>query len=112
MTDKELLACAIEFDMGPEPLLMGKYIIENVPWWERYPYDAVRHRISIRRMAGPDTPDRWAIFQCGNHCLAKTGRFEYQPTNSSRTEAFFKRCRYASLEVAVAYYQAWRDGQY
>lgn len=34
--------------------------------------------------------------------LNKNGEWEYQPLPSSRTEDFYQRCRYATLEEAVA----------
>lgn len=48
---------------------------------------------------------RWAIYETSSHgaaCLSREGDWEFEPTPSSRDEEFFARCRYASLEEAVA----------
>lgn len=107
LTDKELLERATEFDMGPMPILNGRAF-----WWEKYPAEGRRYRMSVRKMGNPDPdgPDRWAIFgDSDRSCLAKTGRFEYQSLPSSRTDAFYQRCRYDSLEEAITYCQKWMD---
>ena len=44
---------------------------------------------------------RWAIRQIGA-CFNKRGKWEYEPIPSSRTEAFFKRCRWDTAEDAIA----------
>src|SRR5581483_10521950 len=66
--DKELLKLACEFDLGPEPILNGRY-----KWWEKYPKDARSHHIYVKNMGHPDGgPDRWGIFKEGNSsCLNK-----------------------------------------
>lgn len=43
---------------------------------------------------------RWAIRDAG-YCMAKDGRWEYEPLPSSRTDAFLKRCRYNSVKDAL-----------
>lgn len=56
--------------------------------------------ITIENVRQPDGPDRWAIRK-GGSCLAKDGNWEFEPLPSSRSEAFFMRCRYATLESAL-----------
>lgn len=41
----------------------------------------------------------------GQLVLNKKGMWEYEPSPSNRTEAFFRRCRYASKEEAYTAYQ-------
>ena len=48
-------------------------------------------------------PDKYAIRR-GRSCLNKLGEWEYEPFPSNRTEEFFERCRYSSLEEALEYY--------
>lgn len=50
----------------------------------------------------------WAIRRMGGSCLNKKGEWEYEPMPSSRTAAFFKRCRWPTAEAA---YQAWEAVQ-
>lgn len=51
---------------------------------------------------------RWAIRE-GRACLNKKGEWEHEPMPSSRTDAFFNRCRWNSAEAAIKF---WRDGQH
>lgn len=46
---------------------------------------------------------RWAVRKTGS-CLAKDGEWEYEPIPSSRDDEFYKRCRFDSLEDAIAAY--------
>ena len=48
----------------------------------------------------------WAIRERGA-CLNKRGEWEFEPMPSSRTPAFFKRCRFKSAEAALDF---WRKG--
>ncbi len=61
-------------------------------------------RVVIDLVGNPENVVRWAIRQAG-FCLNRKGDWEYEPIPSSRTEAFFKRCRFNTLEDAVA---AWK----
>src|SRR5262249_25254815 len=44
-----------------------------------------------------------AIRQLGA-CYNKSGKWEYEPMPSSRTEAFFKRCRWGSPDAALKFW--------
>ena len=100
MTNEELLAIAIE--MGPEPICNGK-----VDWW-RPEYDS-SNNVCVRNSGHPDHgPDRWSICKNQTFCLSKTGEWEWTPRNSEKTEDFFDRCRYASRDEAIDYYQRWK----
>jgi hypothetical protein len=63
--------------------------------------------VLLDRVPGP-AGDRWAIRAWG-YCLNRDGKWDYEPMPSSRTDAFFARCRYATPEEAL---QAWarREG--
>lgn len=49
--------------------------------------------------------ERWAVTRAGS-CLNKGGGWEYEPSPSSRTEAFFERTRWATAEAAAEAYLA------
>jgi hypothetical protein len=100
--DDELLKMAVEFDLGPEPLLGGHPF-----WWERY-RDSVRlHAVSVKNVGSHnDGPDRWAI-RSVHGCLNKSGEWEYEGMPSSRDDDFYRRCRYDSVHEAVLYYRRW-----
>jgi hypothetical protein len=104
--DHELLAMACEFDMGPEPILMGK-----LDWWKRYPLDAMMHHVYVKNMKNPDPEesDRWAILKEGRgSCLSKEGEWVYQPSPSNREDDFYDLCRYSSAQEAIEYYRRWK----
>jgi hypothetical protein len=56
----------------------------------------------VKQRAGPDL---WAIREKGA-CLNKQGEWEIEPIPSSRTKAFFKRCRFKSAEAAFMFWKA------
>ena len=47
--------------------------------------------------------EKWAVRKGGN-CLTKTGEWEWEPMPSSRTDDFYERCRFESLEKALQTY--------
>lgn len=106
LPDDELLAMAIEFNLGPEPILNGKTF-----WWKDYPDETRTHSIVARNTGSPDPsqPDRWAIMRNECWCLNKEGQWEYQPMPSSRREDFYARCRYTSVREAIGYYERWKQ---
>lgn len=68
-------------------------------------YDAVSfHRMCSRDYEGV----RVAVRRMGE-CLSIDGKWEVEPTPSSRDGAFYDRCRFASLGEAVAAYKKWKD---
>lgn len=108
ISPEELLSTACEFDLGPEPLLMGNY-----KWWEKYPKEARQHHVYVKNMGNPEAggPDRWGIFRDGNSiCLNKSGEWVWQSMPSSRTEDFYDLCRYDSVHEAIGYYKLWYAG--
>ena len=42
---------------------------------------------------------KWAVRR-GGSCLSKKGEWVYEPLPSSRTESFYKRCRFDTFEAA------------
>lgn len=104
MTSEELLAIATDFDMGPEPIVMGK-----IDWWN--PNCDSFDNVIVHNSRNPDhgKPDRWSIVKGGSFCLSKTGEWEWTPRNSEKTEDFFERCRYSSRDEAIEYYQRWKS---
>ena len=58
--------------------------------------------IHISERRRPDGSPRWSI-DSNTGVLNKKGIWEYEPSPSNRTEAFFKRCRFASLEKAKTF---------
>ena len=103
MTNEELLAIAIEFNMGPEPILNGKF-----DWWK--PGMDSFYNVKVHNSGHPDGgPDRWSILKGGSFCLSKSGEWEWQPRNSEKTEDFYNRCRYDSRDEAIEYYQRWKS---
>ncbi len=58
--------------------------------------------IIIRRTVSPFYDgDKFAV-SSGRYCLSKRGEMVYEPLPSSRTKAFYKRCRFDSFDDAVA----------
>lgn len=103
--DSELLQMAIEFDLGPEPLVCGRPL-----WWHYFVDDVRQHRVTVKNMGNPDEkgPDRWGIFGAFG-CLNKMGEWEYQGLPSSRRDDFYQRCRYDSVHEAIYYYRRWSE---
>jgi len=58
----------------------------------------------LKAMRQRDGTTRWAVQNQFRMCLNKQGEWEYEPSSSERTEAFFERCRWATAKDA---YQAW-----
>jgi len=62
--------------------------------------------LNLRR--GDHGAKRWAISEMG-YVLNKKGRWEMEPIPSSRTDAFYRRCRFDTAEEALAF---WRKGKH
>lgn len=56
--------------------------------------------ITIEQCRQRDDGVKFAVRQ-GAACLKKTGKWEYEPMPSSRTDAFLNRCRFDSFGLAV-----------
>ena len=56
--------------------------------------------VRLERVQQIDGSDLWAIREKGC-CLNKQGEWEIEPIPSSRTSAFYKRCRWKSAEAAL-----------
>jgi len=72
-------------------------------WTKRRQYEAYDPwAISIQRTNSPFYEgERFAVRRIGD-CLSKDGQWEYEPTPSSRDDAFYARCRFDTFEDAVA----------
>jgi len=67
-------------------------------------------RISIEQRRGRDGRDRWAVLR-NELVLNSDGEWEYEPSPSSRDEAFLKRCRYADLTSASLALVRWLNNR-
>lgn len=59
--------------------------------------------VTLDRVPQREGMPLWAIRESGA-CLNKQGEWELEPMPSSRTKAFFRRCRWKSAEVALAFW--------
>jgi hypothetical protein len=66
------------------------------------------NKVTVSLRSDSTTPI-WAVVWNGN-CLAKDGKWEYEPSPSRRDEAFLARCRFNSLDEAWAAAQAAMEG--
>ena len=77
-----------------------KVLVYEIDGWK----DLIEVRLEcVKQMDGSDM---WAIREKGC-CLNKQGEWEIEPIPSSRTSAFYKRCRWNSAEAALKF---WRKG--
>lgn len=61
-------------------------------------------RDGVRAINTSIDPPRWAIKSAENVCLSKAHKkWTFEPFPSSRDEAFYEDCRWASLEEAIAF---------
>ena len=101
MTNEELLACAVEFDAGPPPILNGQLF--NPEW-----ADAERYRVRIVQRFNAQTKlYKWAIHD-GFHDLTKAGSWEYARSGSTTRADYLKRCRYETVHEAFDHYLRWK----
>lgn len=78
-----------------------KVLVYELDVWK----DAIEVRLEcVRQINGPDL---WAIREKGC-CLNKQGEWELEPIPSSRTDAFYKRCRWETAEDALKF---WNNGR-
>lgn len=70
-------------------------------------FDELTHRgAKIQRMRGRGVI-RWAVYsEPMGYALNRSGEWEWEPQPSSRDDAFFARCRFATPEEALAVYRA------
>lgn len=65
--------------------------------------------IRIDRCIQPDNSSLWAI-RSGGFCLNKQGNWEFEPIPSSRTNKFYKDCRFNSMDEAIKFAQSALNG--
>lgn len=56
----------------------------------------------IHRCVSPFYKGEKFAVRRGRSCLNKKSEWEYEPLPSSRTDAFYRRCRFSKIEDAVA----------
>lgn len=80
----------------------------RLPWTHYYNSDAAHSWASIEatKFDEKGQPTKWCILE-GGSCLAIDGEFEYEPQPSSRSEAFFERTRFNTVEEAYAMAEKW-----
>lgn len=61
-------------------------------------------RVSIDECPQLKGLPQFAIRKDGD-CMNKQSKWEYEPLPSSRTNAFFKRCRFKTFEAAAKVYE-------
>jgi hypothetical protein len=97
MTDKELLALAVEFDGGHQPVLNMHYITpEHISTWS----DSYSHHDFVCLAVGEDGTRRWKVMRNSHLVLNKKGWLEHESFPSSRTDKFFQRTRFDTLDEA------------
>jgi hypothetical protein len=67
----------------------------------RIPGTGLLSPVHLERCERPEGDARWAIRHAGC-CLNRKAEWEFEPIPSSRTDAFFARCRYDTIEEALA----------
>lgn len=87
---------------------MTRYVQELIPtvymFIDHCSPTAPLPRVEFHRMDSPFYPGvKWAVRKHGS-CLDKNGEWEYEPMPSSRTDEFYARCRFESLQDAVNAY--------
>jgi hypothetical protein len=103
--DEQLAKLACEYDLGPIPIRMGKY-----RWWEQFPLEARESHVYVKNVGHPYGGEpRFAILCDGRDCLNKEGVWEYQVSPSNRSDDFYERCRFASLQEAINFYNDWKQ---
>jgi len=74
------------------------------------------YEIVIQERKGKDANGnavaRWSIYASSASCLNRDGWWEIERQPSSRDEAYFARCRYASLDEARAWLEQVMEGQH
>lgn len=104
-TNDELLKMACEFDLGPQPIINGRF-----EWWLKFPQESRRYHVYVKNMGNPNNgADKWAILDDGNFCLNKNGEWQYQSLPSNRDDDFYALCRYDSVYDAISYYLRWKS---
>lgn len=67
--------------------------------------------ITLKPMKQRDGSILWAVQNQFRGCLNKNNEWEDEPSSSSRTEAFFQRCRWETAEDAYQAWERWEASQ-
>lgn len=81
----------------------SKYDINEIQLYTDGP--RLYRSIRAQRRRQPDGSSLWVICE-RNNVLNMDGRWEYEPNPSSRTDTFFERTRFPTLNAAIAFFEA------
>lgn len=107
MTDQELLARAVAFDVGPEPFINGtqNYKQDGKYWWVARdcgePKEVeYRHHCQVRF-----TGSKWVIVRDSQSLMSKSAQWEYASLPSEQTDDFHKRTRFDNARDAMIFFE-------
>jgi len=107
MTDEELLAKAVAFDVGPELFINGYFITEEngkYYWTDDKKHEVeYRHHIQVKF-----TGSKWVIFRDPTHLMAKTGVWAYARLPSEQEDDFLLLTRFDTAREAINFFKKWR----
>lgn len=96
---EDLFLIATRFDAGPVPIVNGHL------WTERHKFiDGDSYRMSVEKRG----PAAWAICECGSN-LSRYGEWDYEPSNSNKTDDFLNVHRYGTAREALEIADHYRD---
>ncbi len=72
-----------------------------IKWKNKSQKDDEPLLVTIHRQTGLFYKGIKYAIRYGEYCLNKKNKWEWEPQPSSRTDAFYKRCRFDSFEDAV-----------
>ncbi len=106
MSDEELLAKAVAFDVGPEAFINGHRTVEKdgTFYFEEAPDQKVKQgqRVDVRW-----TGSKWIISN-GHSYLNKDGQWEYPSIPSEQEDEFKERTRWDTPREAIQFFQRHR----
>lgn len=98
VSDDLLAQIVRSYNLGPLPISNGRL------WKAEWGYF---HNVEVTAVLNRDGEYWWAI-RDGRNCLSKSGRWQYEPSPSSRTDRFFKYCRFETAQEAIKFYFSWK----
>lgn len=98
---EELFPLALEFDLGPIPIINGK-LTSDFPEICGF---AGKYNVSLRYRGTTG----WAIIESNTSCLSKSkNEFVYEPSPSNRDEKFIEDTRFKDAKEAIDFYNEWK----
>jgi len=86
----------------PDSVVYPADLLELASAFDVLPYDRKRRLRHVQVVRRSTDPEAWAIVGDG-FCLAHDGEWEWESLPSSRTEDFYRRCRWPSAIEAIAF---------